>query len=605
MIRRTSRPAHRRPLDQSVSRIALAAICALGATVASNAAAQAASPSVYPGCAVPAAPNHIFYVDPVKGSASGDGSAAHPWNSLHNVFQSPIGVSPLLSSVPYYHTNPTTRKLVWGVDPNAPIKPGDAIYLMSGNYGAVTIGDGEQPIENSAFVTLAAAPGQTPVFSSLDIYGVNKIYVQGVKIQSLATGYNKAINLVNVQGSMKSPTRDIVINDLNVSSKDDVSKWSVTDWKTNGNNGINVGSHDPSANPCISISNSLVQNIREGVNLLGNQVLFTNNRINNTGESQMMFAGNDISISHNTLTNMNYLNDGKHLDFMEGSLYIPSDWTGTEAGFNATHVDINNNIVIDSNLMIRQTSPTSVSFPWPTLGIGSTEEYTNMTISNNVIIQSGFNGIQFTSLINSSIVNNTILSDNNLPKTIDGEITADGPRATNWIAVYNDPNLTSRPRSSNVVIRNNIATGYIVDATAEKIFADHNICSRAYNPPAPLGPYNPAPTCSIGYMNAGKLVAGGSTPGKTYDFNPCAYQKLSANCPASQYIYDNFVDTVGAAQEFVDFDPAHYAYDVHLKAGAPAVGAGSATGAPALDISGAKRTAPFDIGAYAYQKPPA
>ena len=37
-----------------------------------------------------------------------------------------------------------------------------------------------------------------------------------------------------------------------------------------------------------------------------------------------------------------------------------------------------------------------------------------------------------------------------------------------------------------------------------------------------------------------------------------------------------------------------------LKAGAPAIGAGVATGAPTVDILRVKRTAPCDAGAYSY-----
>ena len=37
-----------------------------------------------------------------------------------------------------------------------------------------------------------------------------------------------------------------------------------------------------------------------------------------------------------------------------------------------------------------------------------------------------------------------------------------------------------------------------------------------------------------------------------------------------------------------------------LKKGAQAIGAGTATGAPALDILGVKRVAPYTAGAYSY-----
>ena len=52
---------------------------------------------------------------------------------------------------------------------------------------------------------------------------------------------------------------------------------------------------------------------------------------------------------------------------------------------------------------------------------------------------------------------------------------------------------------------------------------------------------------------------------------------------------------------FVNFDPPKFAFDVGLKPGAPAIGAGNPAGAPATDITGAPRGSPPDIGAYQYR----
>jgi hypothetical protein len=62
----------------------------------------------------------------------------------------------------------------------------------------------------------------------------------------------------------------------------------------------------------------------------------------------------------------------------------------------------------------------------------------------------------------------------------------------------------------------------------------------------------------------------------------------------------NIIAAGGPAAEFVDFDPSTLTYNVMLKAGAPAIGAGIATDAPAVDILGVTRTAPYDAGAYSY-----
>ena len=49
---------------------------------------------------------------------------------------------------------------------------------------------------------------------------------------------------------------------------------------------------------------------------------------------------------------------------------------------------------------------------------------------------------------------------------------------------------------------------------------------------------------------------------------------------------------------FVSFDPAKFLYDLRLKPGAPAIGAGNPAEAPPVDITGAPRGSPIDAGAY-------
>ena len=109
---------------------------------------------VYSGCAVPSpTPRHVWYIDPVKGktpAAGGNGSQASPWNSLSGVLSGGWGLSgfsipgytrPLLSSVPYVHIANGQWAAVADQLGNPPVQPGDALMLMSGNYGDISIGN--------------------------------------------------------------------------------------------------------------------------------------------------------------------------------------------------------------------------------------------------------------------------------------------------------------------------------------------------------------------------------------------------------------------------------------------------------------------------------
>ena len=65
-----------------------------------------------------------------------------------------------------------------------------------------------------------------------------------------------------------------------------------------------------------------------------------------------------------------------------------------------------------------------------------------------------------------------------------------------------------------------------------------------------------------------------------------------------EYADHNIIDRFGASSMFVSFDPAKFLYDLRLKPGAPAIGAGNPAEAPAVDITGAPRASPIDAGAY-------
>jgi hypothetical protein len=146
---------------------------------------------VYSGCATP--PTHfgkVWYFDPVHGTtlaAGNDGSQAKPWNNLQALVQVEPGYAfPLLTTAPYRQVPVPGKPMVVATGPKAgPIAPGDEILLMSGNYGNIWINFGGAEISNSAFVTIAPAPGQTPVLTSLFVSGTNKWVFNGLKVQSL------------------------------------------------------------------------------------------------------------------------------------------------------------------------------------------------------------------------------------------------------------------------------------------------------------------------------------------------------------------------------------------------------------------------------------
>ena len=146
---------------------------------------------VYSGCATPSPTfRHVWYFDPVHGktqAAGGNGSQASPWNNLQALVQAQPGYAyPLLTTAPYNQTPIPGKPAVTKTGAKAgPIAPGDEILLMSGNHGDLWLNIWNAPISNSDFITIAAAPGQTPVLTSILVAGTNKWVFSGLKVQSL------------------------------------------------------------------------------------------------------------------------------------------------------------------------------------------------------------------------------------------------------------------------------------------------------------------------------------------------------------------------------------------------------------------------------------
>src|SRR6202034_3368484 len=131
----------------------------------------------------------------------------------------------------------------------------------------------------------------------------------------------------------------------------------------------------------------------------------------------------------------------------------------TGVAFNAF-----SNILIDSNLIVRQTDP-QLAFPTYLQGIDAfDEDWTNVTVTNNVIVTSACYGIAFASIHNSLIADNTVVEDGLfstpgcVAATDVGGATHEGPLSTNTV-VRN--NLTSQlnvdTRDSGVTATNNVA----------------------------------------------------------------------------------------------------------------------------------------------------
>lgn len=191
---------------------------------------EASAAEVYPGCAVPPTTfKHVWYIDPVNGktaAAGGLGTQAAPWNSLQAVFSVQSGYKiPLLSSAPFGND----------MHPGGgPVQPGDEILLMSGNYGDVSTSDWTIGLKNPGFITIAAAPGQTPVLAFLATMSSSYLVFSGIKVQATADSSPVHKRFPLVMTGNRGPTlpaSNLVFTNMQISSADDTSGWSQADWR--------------------------------------------------------------------------------------------------------------------------------------------------------------------------------------------------------------------------------------------------------------------------------------------------------------------------------------------------------------------------------------
>ena len=438
-----------------------------------------------------------FYVDPVNGSDSGNGSAALPWKTLQNVIDSHLIQTRNWSSLPYH----AGVSLVT-INPTAPVKAGDTLWLRSGYHGAVSINGAY----NVSAITVAAVAGQQPHLKSLKIRAAQNWAFRDLSVSPSYAPPLAAITMVDIDDDgYAGPSYDIDVGNFDIFSTNDVSAWTANDWINTASDGVEVGSDR------VSIHDSRVRNVRFGIGVDGPNAKIQRNVIDGFSGDGMRGLGNYDLFEYNVVEN-DFIGDPPDANHDDGF----QSWSVGTGGVG-TGVVIG--IVLRGNMFINETDPNN-PLRNSMQAIGCFDGFFDQWIvENNIIITDHWHGISFYGMTNSRIVNNTVIDMNNV---------SPGPP---WIMV--NAHKDGRP-SQNVVVRNNLATDYVIDSSGVNITVDHNV--------------------TITSANASKLFV--APP-----------------------------------------------YDLHLRAGSAAIDVGSATLAPATDISLTPRPqgSGVDLGAYEFR----
>ena len=485
--------------------------------------------AVYSGCAVPSltSTHHTFYVDPVHGNLSGDGSAAKPWSTLADV----LNPANKLISTQGHAGSKYGRGIdtaLHPVNPTGPVKSGDVILLKSGNHGSPTVTN----MYNDDFITVAAAPGATPVVSKLALVSSGKWMFQGITFEgmaSTATGAKSAASssagLVTAgRGDWEGQTTDIVFSGDVFRTASSTSGWTNYDWLNKPYN-MSVWIFAP----CVSVTDSHVYNILNGIVVSGQKSLVQGNTVEMFANDAMDLTTSNLLIKSNTIKNgVNTIADNAHADGIQG-------WSTISKGVPI----LNTNVVVDGNILTKTGNATVTYMQGISIFDG---KWDGLIIQNNVVDVNHWNAVAVYGATNSKILNNTV-------------IAADPTAHPSWIQVTKAKDGTA---SSNVLVRNNIATQMLIDG--KSIEVDHNIAADKIVMPV----NGTATTITTGTVGTANSVL-----------------------PA---VLTGFVGLNTTAGKF----------DMRLLSTSVAVGFGTLTGAPALDLIGKGRTAPVDAGAYVH-----
>ncbi|MES2253766.1 MAG: right-handed parallel beta-helix repeat-containing protein [Pseudomonadota bacterium] len=329
-------------------------------------------------------------------------------------------------------------------------RPGDVISLMTGDYGELKITGANQ----GGFITIAAAPGQSPRFTKLTI-SASHWRLTGLTV----TGHLPQGVLVNIGDS-----NNIIFEKNIIASKLGNIAWGPALIEKANPEGLSSGIF-ANQSSCISVTDNRISNVfnalmtgGDQVNNRGKYLLINGNIIDNFAGDGIDHQASHIRIEGNHITNGHDIcnNQCIHNDGIQG-------WTwGNRPGV------VNTDVVISNNEIVVQADPKLVlpadAFQGITIFNG---EWDGVQITNNVIVATAWHGITVFRARNVSIVNNTVAPGD--------------PKRNTWIT-YSPPKDLPPGTSNHSIMRNNVAREvgiYKHEPVGENIEVDHNLAIKS------------------------------------------------------------------------------------------------------------------------------
>lgn len=577
-------------------------------------------------CQKPGPIRNVWYFDNSASSSGQTGATGHPYVSLQSLTTSVGGVGPLLTTAG-----------------GSVIAPGDEVLVNtgSGSYGALTFTN----INNStAFLTIAAAPGQTPLLSTINLQGSSLFAFYNLSLQDASS----AATLFVVGG-----TAHDVIFDHGIgfgASNATVATWLPSDWIASSPQAFAIGDDHPGASAlttCVRITHNHFFNVNNAFQVHADHSRVADNELDHFINDGVDYGANNIIIQDNYIHDFINNGTGGHVDGMQGFTLA----------FGANDVLINRNIVVfqaDVNLPFATdaTAPRAVLSVSPASGGSGYVVGNTITLASDTSSHSGAAVITVTSVSGGAVTGasvstlglysnlSTAPSATAAPQaSTSGSGTGATFNLTYFVNIQYHEGIglgnndwTRLVITNNIVVFPNISIG--IGSTHDSLVAGNTVL------PA-IAYFNQLVLSSTGgNISISTLASGGlpttntvvrnnymayisiAAPSTFTDHNVMSMASTGANSNlvnGSGFFGNvpgvhtngafggfNLVDTGGIASELVQFDndptSPTFGYDFHLKSGAPAIGYGTTTTpTPDVDIDGILRAPTHDVGAHVFQ----
>ena len=377
-----------------------------------------------------------FYVDPVAGSATGNGSAGNPWLTLQQVVTDNLIESQGWDALPY-----TGSSVLQPRNAGAPVKAGDTIWLRTGYHGELVLNNWY----NASSITIRAQAGHTPRLSRVSIIGAMNWVLDGLSISLEHAPTFTQQTIITMRGDgFWGPASHLTVRNCDVFCANDATAWTAQDWLDHHSTAFDMRSSDS------VLQGNTIRNTRYAIACSGPDCVVRENVIDGFSGDGIRGLGDYGLYEYNIVKNAIDVGDAHHDDgFQSWSVGTGGVGTGVVRG-----------IVLRGNTFINhedRNHPMRATMQ----GVGCFDGwFEDWLIENNVVITDHWHGITLLGARNCRIVNNTV---------IDLYTGTPGP---SWIQIAPHKDTTV---SEDCIVRNNLANTISVPAGQTNMTVDHNI----------------------------------------------------------------------------------------------------------------------------------